>query len=186
MDRALNPEFLTVEQYLSGEVDSEVKHEFLGGLVYAMAGSSDAHNTIALNVAAALRAHLRGGGCRVFIADVKARLFVANRNIFYYPDVMVTCDPRDTHQDHKQHPKVIVEVLSDSTESTDRREKFWNYTQVESLEEYLLVAHDKIEVTLFARKNEWRPEILRLPNQELTLASLNFKLPVSAIYELAV
>ena len=174
---------LTVEDYLAGEPDSAWRNEYLGGAVYAMAGASEDHNVISLNLASALRAHLRGKPCRVFIADVKVRLHIATADIFYYPDVMVVCDPQDTDRLFKRRPRVLVEVFSPETERTDRREKFLNYTQIESLEEYVLVAQDRMEVTLFCRANQWRSEVLRQESQSLRLASLEFALPLSAVYE---
>jgi Uma2 family endonuclease len=183
MQVAPDIEFLQVEDYLAGEESSELRHEYLGGMVYAMAGASDAHNTIALNLAAELRNLLRGGPCRAFIGDMKAHIVIGGRDVFYYPDVMVTCDPRDTKPYIKEFPKLIVEVLSQTTESTDRREKFWNYTQIESLEEYILVAQDKREVTIFRRAKNWDAEILGEADQQLTISSLNLQLPLNAIYE---
>jgi Uma2 family endonuclease len=183
MNTALEVEFLTVEDYLSGEEDSQIRHEYIDGRVYAMAGTSDEHNTIAGNFFAELRAHLRGGPCRVFISDLKARLFVGGKDLFYYPDVMVTCDPRDSDRYFKKYPKLIIEVLSETTERIDRSEKFWSYTQIETLEEYILAAQDKMEVTIFRRPNGWKPEILRLPEQEAHLASLDFRICLRAIYE---
>lgn len=91
-----------------------------------MAGASDAHVTISLNLAALLRSHVRGTGCRVYISDMKAR--IENKNRFYYPDVMVTCDKRDQETiNYKSFPCLIVEVLSDSTEAFDRGDKFADY-----------------------------------------------------------
>ncbi len=183
MQSALETTSLSVEDYLSGEQHSPVRHEYIAGVVYAMAGGSDAHNTIALNFVGYLHPHLRGGKCRMFASDVKARLVLSNKEIFYYPDVMVTCDPRDTNALFKKFPKLIIEVLSESTERIDRSEKFWNYTQVETLEEYVLASQDKMEVTIFRRSTGWKPEIHRLPEQELHLASLDFKIQLKAIYE---
>lgn len=174
---------LSVEEYLAGEPRSEVRHEYLGGIVYAMAGASVEHNAISLNLASALRGHLRGGPCQTFMADVKVRLHLANDDIFYYPDVMVACDPRDTDRFFKRFPKAIIEVMSESTERIDRREKRWSYQQIETLEEYVLVAQDKVEVTLFRRANQWRPEVLTKADQQLQLTSLDFTLPLSGIYE---
>ena len=183
MDTALESEFLSVEDYLAGEETSPIRHEYVGGIAYAMAGSSEEHNIIAGNIFSELRANLRGGPCKVFIADIKTRLFLANRNLFYYPDVMVTCDPKDSDRFYKRFPKVIVEVLSDGTENTDRREKFWNYTQFDSLEDYVLVSQSKMEVTLFRRGNDWKPEILRQSQDELSLNSLGFKITLQSVYE---
>src|SRR6266436_4707586 len=113
----------------------------------------------------------------------KLRLRVANEEIFYYPDVMVACDPRDTDRYFKRYPKVLVEVLSESTEPIDRREKFLSYRQIETLEEYVLVAQDKMEVTVFRRESHWQPGVLRQPDQLLRMASLDFTLPLTAVYE---
>lgn len=183
MNTALQHGLLSVEEYLEGEQFSEIRHEYIGGELYAMAGGSDAHNLISLTWASALRQHLRGGSCRVFMADVKARLLIASEDIFYYPDVMVACDSRDTDAYFKRFPKVLIEVLSETTERTDRREKFGSYIQIPTLEEYVLVAQDKMEVTIFRRSNQWNAEVFRLPEQEAHLVSLNFKLPLRDIYE---
>ncbi len=85
--------YLSPEEYLAAEQESPIKHEYIQGQVYAMAGASDAHVTVSLNLATLLRNHLRGTGCRVYMADMKAQ--IESTNVFYYPDVMVTCDARD-------------------------------------------------------------------------------------------
>jgi Uma2 family endonuclease len=183
MQAALETTFLSVDEYLSGEEISDVRHEYIAGFVHAMAGTSDAHNTIAGNLFAALHNHLRGGRCRVFMSDVKVRLVRAGKHIFYYPDVMVTSDPRDTHAYFKEFPKVLIEVLSEATERTDRREKFWNYSQIETLEEYVIASQDRVEVTVFRRSDDWKPEIFRAADAKLRLNSLNFSTQLRAIYE---
>src|SRR5262245_20711594 len=114
---------------------------------------------------------------------MKVRLYVSANDIFYYADLMVTCDPRDTDRYFKRFPKVRIEVLSPETERTDRREKFVSYTQIETLGAYVLVAQDKMEVTWFRRKNQWQPEVARRADQQLRMASLDFALPLSAVYE---
>ncbi len=177
------PPFLTVEEYLEGEQQSEVRHEYIGGLVYAMAGTSDEHNFIVTNCLAALHAHLRGKTCRIFVLDAKVRLQANADDIFYYPDLMVACDPRDTDRFFKRYPRVLLEVLSESTERIDRREKFLSYTQIETLEEYILVAQDKMEVTLFRRGNRWQAEVFHAATQLLPLASIDFSIPLASIYE---
>ncbi|MBI2928640.1 MAG: Uma2 family endonuclease [Verrucomicrobia bacterium] len=183
MQAAEELEFISVEDYLAGERWSDVRHEYLGGTVYAMAGTSKEHNTVSLNLATELRAHLRGSRCRVFMVDLKVRLKVAGADIFYYPDLAVACDPRDTDRYFIRYPKLLVEVLSPETERIDRREKFLSYTQIETLEEYVLVAQDRLEVTVFRRANNWEPEILRQPEEQLRLTSLDFSLPLSTVYE---
>jgi len=177
------PQLVTVEEYLEGEKFSEIRHEYIGGLVYAMAGTSDEHNFIVGNLHAALHSHLRGKSCRVFMLDAKVRLQAETDDIFYYPDLMVACDPRDKDRYFKRYPRVVIEVLSESTERTDRREKFLSYTQIETLEEYVLVAQDKMEVTLFRRANGWQAEILKAPTQSLPLVSIDFSVALPAIYE---
>lgn len=183
MNTALETHFVGIEEYLSGEERSDIRHEFIGGVIYAMAGGSDEHNIISLNLASALRQHVRGGSCSVFMTDVKTRLNIANEDIFYYPDVMVCCDPRDTNRYYKLYPKVLMEVLSQTTERTDRREKFLSYIQIETLEEYVMAAQSKMEVTIFRRANYWKPEVLTLAEQEMKLTSLNFSLPLRDVYE---
>lgn len=183
MEAIQNTALLSVDDYLDGERYSEVRHEYLGGVVYAMAGASTEHNTVAGNLFVSLRSHLRGKPCRVFIADVKVRLQIGDEDIFYYPDVMVTCDPRDTDRYSSRFPKVLIEVLSPETERTDRREKFLSYTRLDSLEEYILVAQDKMEITVFRRSSQWKPELLNTGDRQLRLASLDFALPSGIIYE---
>ena len=175
--------FIPVEDYLSGEQLSEVRHEYIGGEVHAMAGASKAHNTLAGNLFSVLHAHLRGKRCRPYMGDVKVRLQVMGDDVFYYPDVVVGCDPRDQHPLFMHFPTVIAEVLSDTTERIDRREKFWSYASIETLEEYVLVAQDKHEVTVFRRANAWKAEVLRGKASVLRLTSLEFTQPLRDIYE---
>lgn len=174
---------ISVEEFLAGELQSTDRHEYLGGSVYAMAGASTTHNKIAGNVFASLRGHLRGRPCEVFISDVKLRLRISEEDVFYYPDLMVACDSRDTDAYFKSFPKVLIEILSPQTEKTDRREKFLSYLQIQSLEEYVLLAQDKTEVTVFRRANKWQAEIFQKPDEQLRLPSLSFGLSLNQIYE---
>lgn len=151
MHHAYQPRY-TAADYLEGEVHSTVRHEFVDGEIYAMAGAGEAHNLIAGNVFARLRSAVRGGPCRVFISDMK--LHVAAWNAFYYPDVMVVCNAADaTHSNthYKESPCVIVEVLSDSTAGIDRREKLLAYRTLESLREYVLIAQDQRQIDVYRR-----------------------------------
>jgi len=179
-----SPQSLSPEDYLQLEAKSPIKHEYLDGKVYAMAGASDAHVTIAGNLFALLRSHVRGTGCRVYMSDMKARIEARNR--FYYPDVMVTCDARDSETlDYKRFPKLIVEVLSDSTEAFDRGDKFADYQTLESLQEYVLVntRHQRVECF---RRNEARLWVLQYYTPETKtfhLKSLDFTDTLAALYE---
>lgn len=125
--------YLTPDKYLQMEEQSDIKHEYIDGYIYAMAGALDSHVTIAGNLFALLRNHVRGSGCRAYIADMKARIESLNR--YYYPDVMVSCDERDRETAaYKRFPCLIVEVLSNSTEAFDRGDKFADYQTLESLQ----------------------------------------------------
>lgn len=181
MQTALHCDYLSVDDYLVGENVSEVKHEYFGGNVYAMAGATTEHNQISMNIAFALRAHLKSKGCRVFMSDVKVRLSAAGEDAFYYPDVMVGCDARDTHHLFLLYPKLLVEVSSESTERLDRGEKRLAYQTIETLEEYIIVAQDRRDVTIFRRANKWAPESVAGLGQSISIASLDLSL--SAIYE---
>lgn len=183
MEALRQPAWISAVDYLEGEQQSEVRHEYIAGTIYAMAGASEEHNTIAINVLAELRAHLRGKPCRPFIADMKIRVHIGQDDIFYYPDIMVVCDARDADRYFKRYPRVIIEVLSAETERTDRREKFLNYTRIETLEEYVLIAQDQAEVTILRRANQWHPEIVTGVGEALCLPSLNFTLPLATVYE---
>jgi Uma2 family endonuclease len=177
------PIYLTPEQYLAMEQKSHIKHEYIDGEVYAMAGASDAHVTIALNIAAALRTHLRNSGCRVYIADMKARIKSLNR--FYYPDVMVTCDERDKNKDnYKQFPCLIIEVLSDSTEAFDRGDKFIDYQQIETLTEYVLVNTKRARIEAFRRNEEglWLLQSYT-GSESFELKSIGFSGTMDLVYE---
>jgi Uma2 family endonuclease len=183
MSTALSVDFLTPEEYLEIEERSPIKHEYIGGQAYAMAGASIPHNIITGNFFAALHSHLRGGPCRVFMADVRLRLSVANQNLFYYPDIFVTCDARDKDDYECFHPTLIVEVLSESTDGTDRREKLLNYIQLESLQAYVLLEQQKTEAIIYRRQNDWRREILNAAEQVLSIPSLSFSIPLRVLYE---
>jgi Uma2 family endonuclease len=175
---------LTPEEYLQLEETSSIKHEYIDGEVYAMAGATDAHVTIALNIAILLRNHLRGSGCRVYISDMKAR--IESKNRFYYPDVMVTCDERDTNNStYKEFPKLIIEVLSDSTEAFDRGDKFADYQFLASLEEYVLVNTKKARIECYRRteNNLWLLQFYTLDEQNFKLASIEFQGNIIDVYE---
>lgn len=177
---------LSVAEYLESESKSEVRHEYLGGQIFAMAGGSKAHNLITLNIASRLRSQLRGGACDVFMSDMKVKLKAANQHktIFYYPDVLVTCSPEDQDKYLVNYPCVIFEVLSPSTEVSDRREKLVNYQTIGSLQEYVLVSQDRMSVEVYRQDSQgnWTKEMLG-SEENLVLNSVNLSLAIADIYE---
>lgn len=174
---------ISVEDYLTGEPLSDIRHEYIDGEVYAMAGATANHNTISGNFFAALHGHLRGKSCRVFMADMKARLLVDGLDIFYYPDIMVTCDPRDTDPLFMRWPKLIIEVISQSTERVDRNEKLERYLTIPSLEEYVLVEQKRHTVTIYRRSHNWHQEVLTTLDAIVNLESIGLSIPVAQLYE---
>lgn len=175
---------LSEADYLSGEAQSRVRHEYIAGYVYAMAGASKAHNTIALNFASRLRQHLRGSPCRSFIADMKVRTVGA----YYYPDVVATCSEQDTApnapKDYLTAPILIVEVLSPATETIDRREKMRAYVSLDSLKEYVLVESRLQQVEVYRKQPDgtWEQWIWSV-GETLRLDSVGLDLSLEELYE---
>jgi Uma2 family endonuclease len=174
----------TPEEYLEIEESSTIKHEYIQGHIYAMAGASKAHVILTGNLVTLLNNHLRGTGCIVYSTDMKVRIEVANT--FYYPDVTVTCDERDrtSSEDFIRYPRLIIEVLSRKTESFDRGDKFADYKTIETLEEYILVNQYQMSVERFQRNAEglWVPFAYR-ESDEVSFANVNFHQPIAELYE---
>jgi Uma2 family endonuclease len=147
--------FLSVDAYLDGELASDVRHEYVDGEVYAMVRASDRHGLIAGNLHSALNLRLPDC-CQVFMADMKVRIQTTERDIFYYPDLLVSCDPGDRERYYRERPCLVVEVLSPPTERLDRFEKFLFYRQLDSLEEYVLVAQEYRQLEVFCRDEQWK------------------------------
>jgi Uma2 family endonuclease len=181
VDREQN--YVSPEEYLAGEAQSSIKHEYVNGQIYAMAGADDPHVTIAGNLFALLRNHVRGTGWRTFISDMKVH--IEPLNTYYYPDVLVTCDERDRQfTQFKRYPCLIVEVLSKSTEAFDRGDKFADYQQLDSLEEYVLISPKRQRVECFRRNAEGLWVLYSYnPDDEIHLTSIDFRVGVAALYE---
>jgi Uma2 family endonuclease len=174
---------LSVEDYLEFEMNATTRHEYVAGEIFAMSGVSAAHNLIVGNVYSAFRNHLHGGPCRTFFTEFKVRLKIKMDEFFYYPDVMVACDREKVETYFLRNPKVIVEVLSPSTEGTDRREKFINYRRIPTLEEYILIAQDAAEVTIHRRSAEWKPTVLTALSAVGEIESIGLSLPLARVYD---
>ena len=175
---------ISVDKYFNLEQEAEIRHEYVAGQIYAMAGASEAHNLIVGNIFALLRPHLRGSSCRSFFSDMKVKVKTEQADIFYYPDLLVTCDPSDNKTYFKTNPSLIVEVLFNSTKTTDRREKRINYQSLNSLQEYVLVSQDDMKVEVYRRDkdNNWTVETLA-KNNSLVLNSVGLTLTMADIYE---
>jgi Uma2 family endonuclease len=176
--------WISPEDYIQGELLSEIRHEYFAGEIFAMAGASENHNYIAGNIFGELYVHLRGKKCAPFMNDMKAHIHGAGDDWFYYPDVMVNCDPAGQHKYYCDTPSLIVEVLSPDSEDRDRREKRLAYEKIATLHTYALVAQDRREVLVFRRKSEggWLREVLPEAGPALRLPELDFTLLLDAIY----
>lgn len=171
------------EDYLAWEANQPVKHEYLAGEVFAMAGGSDAHVTASGNLYVALRTHLRGTPCRTYIADMKLR--VAAADAYFYPDVFVTCSAADAQQPlAKAEPVLVAEVLSPSTEAFDRGGKFAAYRSLPSLQEYLLIDPDRRSVEVYRRDTSGHWVLYPYSGDEvLELGSVHLSLPLAQVFE---
>ncbi|MAS36854.1 MAG: hypothetical protein CL610_22810 [Anaerolineaceae bacterium] len=178
---------MTEVEYLAFERASEIKHEFLDGQVYAMTGASRAHNLISLYTAANLINQLKGRPCEVYPSDM--RLKVQASGLYTYPDVTVVCgEPQfaDGEFDTLLNPTLLIEVLSPSTESYDRGKKFQQYRQLESLQEYILIAQDSPRIEHFLRQPDsdtWVLQDAAGLDTSLQLASIGCTLALADVYE---
>lgn len=172
------------QAYLAWEAEQSTKHEYHDGEVFAMAGASDAHVTVAGNVYMALRNHLRGSPCSVFISDMKLR--VEEDNAFFYPDVFVTCAESDRGQSHsKSAPVLVVEVLSPATSAYDRGAKFAAYRKLPTLREYALIDPERLSLDLFRREGDSKRWVLHPieAGGHVEWASVGLQVPLEALYE---
>lgn len=173
--------FVSASHYLAMEQLSDVRHEYWAGEVFALEGVRDSHNVVAMNIAFALRTQVRGR-CNVFMSDVKLRIDAADA--YYYPDVFVTCDPRDTDPYVKRHASLVVEVLSPRTEGIDRREKLRNYRLIESLSEYAIVSIEDRCVELYRREAGAEWHLYRYgAHESMELRSVGAHLALADVFE---
>lgn len=174
---------LTPAEYLDWEEKQELRHEYLNGEVYAMTGGTLNHSRVSRNFLTMLTLHLKGKGCEAFNSDAKVK--IAASNDFVYPDVSVTCDDRDkTATKFIAHPCLVVEVLSPSTAAYDRRDKFNLYRRSDSLQDYVLVDTNKIEIDVYSKNDRDRWEILSyVAGDMVELKSIDLTFPIEQIFE---
>jgi len=169
---------LTEEEYLKSELTSDIRHEFIEGRIYAMAGAGYNHNCIAGNVFGNLRNYLRGKPCTPFMADMKVRL----GKDYVYPDVVVDCSKMSGADTYSENPLLIVEVLSRSTRKTDATIKLLRYINLPSVQEYVMIESDFVSVQVLRRHNHWLSEYYFL-GDSVTFESIGLTLKVEEIYD---
>ena len=171
------------EEYLAMERGAETRSEYIDGRIVALAGAQRPHIVIVANLAHEFIAGLLDGPCEVYPTEMKVKIEASGR--YVYPDLSVSCDPRfeDDVTDVLLNPLLIVEVLSDSTESYDRGEKFFHYRRIASLREYVLVSQKTCLVERYVREGDfWRFESLDDPDASLVLTSVEVEIPLRRIY----
>jgi Uma2 family endonuclease len=173
----------TPEEYFTWEEQQLERHEYIDGEVYAMSGGTINHGDIAGNFLSLLKIHMRGRGCKTLNSDCRVSIMGSTK--YVYPDLSVTCDERDkTTRQYITYPCLIVEVLSPTTEAYDRGNKFKMYRQNPSLQEYVLVSAEEIEIELFRRSDGVNWQIINYQAGDIVeLKSVNLSMPIEQIYE---
>ena len=184
MSTAKRLNWISVDDYLAGELVSPIKHEYLGGLVYAMAGARNRHSDISVNTLTDVHIRLRGKGCKAYGTDTKIRITSLPQVRFYYPDASITCRPNPPMDSFQDHPKVIFEVLSQSTRRIDEGEKKDAYLTIPSLDVYVLIEQESALVVVFRRSETgFNQEVYEGLDAVLPLPEIGIELPLAAVYE---
>jgi Uma2 family endonuclease len=184
MSAIQRPNLMSVEDYLAGELDSPVKHEYLGGVVYAMSGAKIAHNRIATNITGLLHARLRGQPCQPYNSDTKIRIRLPTHTRFYYPDASVVCHSNPPDDSYQDEPVVVFEVIPEATRRTDEGEKRDAYLTLQSLSIYVLAEQDGPLLVVYRRTDHgFKREIYEGLDQVLPLPEIATELPLAEIYE---
>lgn len=181
MSAVLKPNYFSEDEYLAMEVASPFKHEYLDGQIYAMAGATGEHDTIAGNLYIAFGIHLKGKPCRPFSSDIRVRV----DNGFFYPDVVIDCGYDSHDAMFAGEPVLIVEVLSNSTRRFDLGEKFQYYQRLESLQEYVVVEQDIMRVDVYRREKATKNwSATRYQKGDIVeFVSISLTLPIEDIYD---
>lgn len=169
---------ITEQDYLHNELQSQIKHEFIDGELFAMVGASSAHNLISLNIATELRTHLKGKPCRPYVNDMKVRI----EGNYYYPDVLVDCSDIADDAYFAETPILIIEVLSESTKQYDKTFKLQQYKKIATLQEYVMIEQNNALVEVVSRLDGWQAHYYGL-GESFMLQSVGLKLSVAEVYE---
>jgi Uma2 family endonuclease len=177
MSKAQQKNLASKEEYLKTELSSEVKHEYVEGQVFAMAGASPDHSRISGNIFGEFRTHLKQSSCEPYISDMKVKTSTGS-----YPDVLVVCDDNFIDNGHvTQTPTIIVEVLSRSTRKIDERDKLLEYINIPTLKEYAIIEQYCVDVTVYRKSNDWHSSHYFL-GDDIHFESVDFTLSVEEIY----
>ncbi len=184
MTAAQKLNLISVEDYLAGELVSPVKHEYLGGVVHAMAGARNLHNVIATNTLLALGSRLRGKRCRPFNSDTKIRVRLPTQLRFYYPDASVICRQNPLNESFQDEPAAVFEVLSKATQRIDQGEKKDAYLTIPSLSVYVLIEQESAAVVVYRRTAQgFVREVYVGLDATLSLPEIEAELPLAEVYE---
>lgn len=172
---------ISAEEYLKGEKISPIRHEFVEGEVYAMAGASDDHSRIVINLTTNLSVHLRDSRCEPFSNDIRVQV---TKNVYYYPDVLVSSEEKPENSHFRNKPVLIIEVTSPTTKQIDRREKLLFYQQMPSIQEYAVIDQHKINIELHRRQPNggWITYFYDNSDEEIEFQSIELTLPIAEIY----
>jgi Uma2 family endonuclease len=180
---ATQQSYMTLEEFLNFQERSPLPYEYVNGIIRAMSGPSVAHEVICRNIFLAIAKRLRGKECQPFWGGVELKLDLGESKIAYLPDVFVSCDRSAWDKRWIPNPKFVVEVLSPSTQSIDRREKLVNYCRVPSLDEYVIAKQKSAELTIYRRSEDWQPDVVIGPRAVAEFRSLDMTIPLATLYE---
>jgi Uma2 family endonuclease len=177
-------ELFSLDEYFDIEAKSSILHEYVAGEIYDMADPSQAHDLLAMNLAAPLHAHVQDRPCRVYFGRRQLQFRIGKDDFVYRPDVWVACgDVRTAKGEYVDAPCLVIEVLSPSTARYDRREKVTSYGGIPSVEEYVVVAQKPTQVVIYRRAEQWEPQVLASLDDVLELRSVDLAIPVARIYK---
>ena len=184
MSNAPKLESISVEEYLDGELRSELKYEYVDGRVYAMAGGTNIHNRIASRLLVSLGRQLGSSTCEALNSDTKIRVRLQQRSYFYYPDASIVCDSNPDDDTFQDHPIVIFEVVSESTRRVDEGEKCDHYLSIPSLRAYVLMEQDRSAARVYVRDadGEFSESVYLESDSVIPLESINAELRFADIY----
>ena len=183
MNAVEKQDLISIEEYLAGELTSPIKHEFLGGIVHAMAGAKIEHNSIVRNITTTFDNQLQDRPCEPHNSDTKIRIRLPSQTRFYYPDVSVVCESNDRGESFQDKPVVIVEVLSRSTRRIDLGEKKDAYLTIPSLQAYLIVEQELAKIVVFRRQGDtFEREVYVGLDAVVPLPEIDCELPLATAY----